>query len=423
MKLLIDNKLKYGNLLTISSPHLILRYNKALELICDKVTKLKEFHIDITGYSPEIAKEFKDKSYLNPHGVNKKFILVTLEQKNLPALDSFFSSTRIMMNSFIMDNYSELFALTSKDVVYGELENSTYRIDTFEDLLSIKKVHFVINTPSNILGAASRLRDTIDEFLTSDTLWHDDDVISAMIDNVNITGDIIRNKIHPTFLDYKQNNFFTRHFGGVYVFNIGTTSTVIAVDPEVEKIASELPNVNYININDKRAICHFLIDNNIVETLTEAYLLEHLTALRNKTDFIVIDFLAERDPKLNLVDLTPDQIKSYIYENFDDLPSEFHELSKVVKSLVNGFPLSIEDIPGELFFYFVRSSNHVEKDLVNHLISFHTPHDFLTTFISNKALFYERYEEWPLSKKKYVVEYLTKNYLHDKEGVKKLIFN
>lgn len=423
MKLLIDNKLKYGNLLTVNSPHLIVRYNKALQLICGKVTKLKEFHIDITGYSPEIAKEFKNKSYLNPYGVNKKFILVTMEQKNLPALDAFFSSTRNMMDEFIMDNYSELFALTSKDVVYGELENSTYRVDTFEDLLSIKRVRFVVNTPSNIIRAADKLRVSISNFLSSDTLWYDDEAISTMIENVNITGDIIRNKIHPVFLDYQQNNFFTRHFGGVYIFNIGEISTVIAIDSEIEKIVNKLPNVNYINIEDKTSVRNFLVDNKIIEILTESYLLEHMTALRNKTNFIVIDFLANQNPKLDLVDLTSHQLKSYIYENFNDLPTEFHELSKIVKYLDNGFPLSVENIPEDLFFYFIRSSNHDEKNLVNHLISFHTPYDFLTTFISNKALFYERYDNWVATKKKYVVEYLIKNYLHDKEGVRKLIFN
>ena len=138
MQTLIDNELKYGNLLLVDSPHLVARYNRALNAVCNKTTELESFHVDGGGYSPEIAREFDDKKYLNPYGVNKKIILLSLEQEGLPVLDAYFSSTRIMIASFIHDNREELFALTSRDVVYGELENSTFKIENFVDLASSK---------------------------------------------------------------------------------------------------------------------------------------------------------------------------------------------------------------------------------------------------------------------------------------------
>ena len=59
MKLLIEKGLMFGNLIRVDSPALVERYNRALKSLTGKVTSLKDFHIDISGYSPEIGDELK----------------------------------------------------------------------------------------------------------------------------------------------------------------------------------------------------------------------------------------------------------------------------------------------------------------------------------------------------------------------------
>ena len=68
MKRLIEKGLMFGNLIEVSSPALIERYNRALKHLTGKVTALTDFHIDISGYSPEIGDELGDDLYLNHNG-------------------------------------------------------------------------------------------------------------------------------------------------------------------------------------------------------------------------------------------------------------------------------------------------------------------------------------------------------------------
>ena len=58
MKRLIEKGLMFGNLIEVSSPQLVERYNRALKALTGKETALSDFHIDISGFSPEIGDEF-----------------------------------------------------------------------------------------------------------------------------------------------------------------------------------------------------------------------------------------------------------------------------------------------------------------------------------------------------------------------------
>ncbi|MEQ9476809.1 DUF6638 family protein, partial [Marinovum algicola] len=87
MNRLIQSGLMFGNLIRVDSPALIDRYNRALQHLTGQQTALTEFHIDISGFSPEIGDELGDPLYLTHHGVNRQFILLTTEQKTAPLLD------------------------------------------------------------------------------------------------------------------------------------------------------------------------------------------------------------------------------------------------------------------------------------------------------------------------------------------------
>ncbi len=95
MKRLIAKGLMFGNLVEVSSPQLVDRYNRALKHLTGKETKLKDFHIDLSGYSPEIGDEFDDPLYLNPNGANRQFILLTTAQKEAPLLNIKFSTSGV----------------------------------------------------------------------------------------------------------------------------------------------------------------------------------------------------------------------------------------------------------------------------------------------------------------------------------------
>ena len=47
MKRLIQHGLMFGNLIEVSSPALVARYNRALDSLTGKTTDLTDFHIDL----------------------------------------------------------------------------------------------------------------------------------------------------------------------------------------------------------------------------------------------------------------------------------------------------------------------------------------------------------------------------------------
>ena len=79
MQRLIESGLMYSNLFHVDSPVLVDRYNRALEHLTGATTQLSEFHVDVSGYSPEVGSELGDHQYLNHGGVNRQFILLSNE--------------------------------------------------------------------------------------------------------------------------------------------------------------------------------------------------------------------------------------------------------------------------------------------------------------------------------------------------------
>ena len=117
MHRLIEKGMMFGNLIRIDSPVLVERYNRALKSLTGKQTRLSEFHVDISGYSPEVGAELGDELYLNHKGVNRQFILLTTEQSTAPLLRAKFSTSRGILKQFIEKNRAQLFALTARDAV------------------------------------------------------------------------------------------------------------------------------------------------------------------------------------------------------------------------------------------------------------------------------------------------------------------
>ena len=129
MHRLIEKGLMFGSLIRVDSPILVERYNRALKHLIGREMTQNVFHIDISGYSPEVGDEFGDDLYLNHQGVNRQFILLTTEQANAPLLNAKFSTSRGILKQFIDENRPELFALTARDAVAGEKVNSVYVAD------------------------------------------------------------------------------------------------------------------------------------------------------------------------------------------------------------------------------------------------------------------------------------------------------
>ena len=167
MKRLIEKGLMLGNLIAVDSPVLVDRYRRAMKALTGKVTTLDDFHIDISGFSPEVGDELGDDLYLNQAGVNRQFILLTTEQKRAPLLNARFSTSRGILRQFITENEPQLFALTARDAVAGELVNSVYSVETADKLFDIRRITIEADTTEGTVANAAKLTTLIDRFKTA----------------------------------------------------------------------------------------------------------------------------------------------------------------------------------------------------------------------------------------------------------------
>ncbi|MDZ4134567.1 MAG: DUF6638 family protein, partial [Paracoccaceae bacterium] len=181
MKRLIEKGLMFGNLVEVSSPALIERYNRALKHLTGKQTSLTDFHIDISGYSPEVGDELGDDLYLNSNGCNRQFILLTTAQKSAPLLNARFSTSRGILRQFYEANEAQLFALTARDAVAGELANSVYEVSVPARLFDIRRVTIEADTIGGHVADAARLARLIERFRAEPDGWRDDLLIADMI--------------------------------------------------------------------------------------------------------------------------------------------------------------------------------------------------------------------------------------------------
>ncbi|MFZ1813555.1 MAG: DUF6638 family protein [Rhizobiaceae bacterium] len=424
MQRLIENRLIYGQLLEVSEPHLIERYNKALEGFNLKRTKLKKFRIDMAGFSPEVADELKDQQYLDPNGVNRRFIILTPEQIELPVINTAFSNTEDLLYQFFEKNQRALFALTIKDVLFGEIEDSVFEVRDIDDLLSIEQVEFRVMTSSDLLGKSGEMQLMIDRLLKDPEAWRDDAMLERMVETAKVTGDIRNNEITPTEVLFRQNAFWTSHFGGIHIFIEDGQVTVIA-DPSAKGFRRSRPwQVAYIDKHDHDAVYRFLAESGRIDPPRGSWI-ERSGLLEHRAIMLIAWLAMQDDPKCDLSGVSPQWASNWaahhsrLVEKEGTLPL----LNWVKRQVANWSNIDVSEIEAQQRFSISRANpEHGDRYLVNRLISEYLPYDFMTRFVFNKPGFYTDYEKWPDNYRDYVVKEIRDNYLTDKKALRRKLY-
>ncbi|MFS4580991.1 DUF6638 family protein [Phaeobacter sp. C3_T13_0] len=416
MKRLIQHGLMFGNLFHVASPALVERYNRALKHLTGKTTGLTDFHVDISGYSPEVGDELGDDHYLNHAGVNRQFILLSTEQKRCPLLNVKFSTSRDILRRFIVANENQLFALTATDAVAGELVNSVFEVPTAAKLFDIRQVRIEADTTKGTLRQADRLADLVERFKTEDDGWFDDVLIGEMIETAERTGDVTRNPVRLKHEVFEQQNFWTAHFGGLYVFQDVEHPALIASGEKPEGV----PLDHVFDCTQGNAIAKFLELNGLVEPIIRARGVDGAAILRQKMGFLAISVLADKG--MDLSGLSRSDLRRMAARHAGELPPEFEGMAAMVRWAESGgkWPKIKSDHPA--YFYCLRATNTPECDLVNMLLAELTPLDFRQLFICHKDAFYQQYRGWPEAKKDHVVAFLAREYAVDKVGARAALF-
>lgn len=423
MKRLIEKGLMFGNLIRVNSPAWVIRYNRALKLITGKETGLDEFHIDLAGFSPEVGDEIGDLDYLNSAGVHRQFILLTTEQKTAPLLNADLSVLRNLLRQFIHDNENQLFSLIARDVVIGSIDDQVWQESAPVDLMQINRIRISADTTGNHVAGAERLTALVQQFKTEPDAWYDDVLIARMIEQAKETGDIIRNPVNLKIGEYDVPDFWTSHFGGVYIFRSPREKAMIfANSANLEDPGHRIDpdGIKVMALQDSNAVAAWLARNALAEPVITAKGTDGAEILRQKIDLILIDSAIRLgiDPG----DGTRATLRRVAGRMGPDLPQEIKGLSALLRYAEEGGAWPVIDSTDPAYFYVIRASSSPVRDLVNQMLSELTPLDTRSLFILHKSLFYNRYQTWSEAKKEYVTNNLVHEYQIDKRGTREALY-
>ncbi len=424
MKRLEQSELIFGRMMRVSEPHLIERYNQALKGFGLKPTKLKTFRIDMTGFSPEVAVELDDNQYLDPRGVNRRFIILSPQQLELPVVHTEFSNTGKLMHQFFDGNAKAINALTIKDVIYGEIDDPILEARDIEDLLSIEQVEFKVFTGQNLAQKALDLRLLMDRLRKEPNAWRDDAMLQRMVDLAQKTGDIRTNDLVPTELVFRHNTFWSSHFGGVYVF-IDERETTVIGDPSAPGFRRSRPwQVSYIDRKDKELVYRFLVETERVDIPRGSWI-EPSGYIDQRIRTLVAMLAHHADPK-EKHDITSQRwMKSWMNSNSRMVEEEgtLPFLLWAKREYENWNNVDLDEIDDRGRFILTRAKpGHEDQWLVNRLISDYVPFDYLSRYVFNKPSFYADYQTWGEPLKEAVVEQVRDTYLSNKSRYRSDMF-
>ncbi len=424
MKLLEESELIFGRMMPVVEPHLIERYNQALSGFGLKETGLTKFRIDMTGFSPEVAEELDDPQYLDPHGINRRFIILSPNQVNLPVVHTAFSNTGKLMHQFFEGNAKAINALTIKDVVYGEIEDPILEAHDIEDLLSIEQVEFKVFTGQNLAKRALDLRLKMDRLTKEPDAWRDDDMLNEMVALAKSTGDIRTNDLVPTEVVFRHNTFWSSHFGGVYVF-IDERETTVIGDSSAPGFRRSRPwQVSYIDRNDLDLVYRFLVDTGRVDIPRGSWI-ERTGYLDHRIETLITMLAFHKAPKRKHNPTSNRWLKSWVNSNTSLVEKEgtLPFLLWAKREYEAWATVDLEEIDARGKFILSRAKpGHDDQWLVNRLISDYVPFDFVTRYVFNKPAFYSDYAKWGGGLKQHVVERVQDTYLSNKSHFRTKMF-
>ncbi len=408
-----------ANLIRIDSPELVRRYNQCLLKIGKEPTKLQSFQIDGIGWSPEIAEEKKDTSYLSYSEANPCGIILTPDQKGRAIQFPFHSFDRNLMRVFFKAFNRQIACLTSMTALYIELDERLSLYRDPRDLLMIDLVIVKTNTVDGIISAAREQRELVSRFTFGEN-WSDPNLRKQIIDSGNTFGDLRSRPVIIEDLPISEiRSFYARVFGGVYVFrdDHGKESPVLILeDGKTNYVGDDI-----LRISDREKILKLLLARGLVEFSLEP---NDSIWLEGILDSMMADLVFATYPRKD-VQITEDASwNGFIAEFRKSLPNEYFEIERLKVRLESGESIGADsrNAPSAVSKnLLLRPKKKFEKEdpllydlLMQLLVSLHqSSPQYLYAF--NKPLFFERYAKWPKGKKHWAIGRILANNVQQKQ--------
>lgn len=408
-------KLKQANLyrseLIPVSGKLVERYNKCLVKLGFTKTKLKTFHIDGIGWSPEIAEEKEDSHYLNNGEANPHGIIITPLQKGKPVYLPFHTFDRDLMKFVFKIHGDKIKDITRDCAICLDFDQG---IDAFYeplDVLKYSKVTVNFHLINNLDKIQEQQLELIDTF-NRDNNFIDETLHKQLLDSAKKYGDLRHRDLDLHEIQYTTDSFFTRSFGGIYVLRDFITPIVVFEDEAWHKEA--IKDTNY------DVLIYHILQPELMDKLRDHVIIEYdlekvVTTKRYERIKKFEMSLLLKKPSHPIKDILNDPIlyKSYLNKLDIKLRKKVMSVERYLEKLEISNQYKIADIVDPKLFEALHqphsSLDAKHQDLIWMLLVNISQKDVLYWYWYDKESFYTSFESWDDSLKDWAIETISNN--------------
>jgi hypothetical protein len=412
---LIQNGLFGNNLYEVNNSLMVKRYNSCLKDIGLTPTKLKKFHIDGWGWSPEIAEEQKDHLYLS-HGIANPFgIIITPEQEDSAIYMPFHTFDRQIHKMLFKEYRTQIIDITATCGLWFELDQEISAYRSPQDLLMIDFIKINFYSVDRIMNAAKEQRALIREFYDIPQAWSNDELREKIIESSKKYGDLRFRKFEIPNMPFSEvENYFTLGFNGIYVLrSIKNEKPFLVFSNNSSKVSGDDTHGHIeFNITDPQLLS-YLYNNDMISNGI-GLLKEHPVLAELMKDYILLDAVVKFDSTLKYNELNKTQQKGVIHKILGEhlLPEVYFDLEKLCYSINNDEDLSKISISEELQPFLLHPSDHLQnqqKEVIWHLLCSVNKHNPIITYLFDKSSFYNEYQNWPMQIQEWVIEQILEH--------------
>lgn len=416
MQKLINSGLFGEGLINIEEPQLINRYNECLKDIGIKETKLKQFHVDGWGWSPEIANEFNDKNYLSHGFANPYGIILTPSQIECPIYIPYYSFDWDLTQTIFQQYKIPIADITTESGLWFEVDQEISAYQSAQDLLMVDALMLRFFTPKRMIKAAREQRKLVRQFYDSPVAWADETLHDNLIESCKEHGDLrFRSLEIPDFPYTNVRSFYTRAFQGVFVLRVLPGQKPVLVFENTKSVVSGELEHDHIEFSiDDTVLFEYLLQHKIIKDDLNVYRSD-LFSLTRLRDAILVDLITKHYPD-NQEDLTNVRVRSKyvaILSEENKLTPEYYELDKLMAQLKRGSVPQSTELPFALRlslcypnYYLTEETKKVIWQLINKMSIYK---DIAMQYIFDKETFFIDYQTWNPSKKNWSIGLIKDN--------------
>lgn len=411
----VMDKLKQSNLyrseLIPISGKLVERYNKCLIKLGFTETKLKTFHIDGVGWSPEIAQEKSNNHYLNNGEANAHGILISPLQKGKPVYFPFHTFDRDVMKFVFKIHDSKIKDITRDCAICLDFDQG---IDVFYeplDVLKYDKITIKFHLIDDLDKIQNQQLELVETFSRGNN-FIDETIHEQLLNSAKTYGDLRHRDLDLHELQYTTDSFYTRAFGGVYVLRDFITPIVVFEDKTWYKEAIKDTNYEVLIYHIQQPeLMDKLRDHVIIE-----YDLEKVVKTKRYERIKKYEMaLCLKKTQHPLKDILNDPIlyKSYLNKLDIDSRKKVMSVERYLEKLEISNAFKINDIVDLKLFEALHQPHSSlaasHQDLIWKLLVNVSAKDILYWYWYDKEAFYESFKTWDDSFKDWAIETISNN--------------